>query len=336
MLDRIITTLVALSLALLGWLYLRSRDREMLDSVPIPVHIAVTAGQADHYEIELAGPSQVPVSFVGPPSRIRELRGMLQRGELRVDVTLSVPDNRLPDSRYQETVRIEPSDLRPPAGVLPIVVEGRNRILVTLHRLVEKRLPVRYQHAGDDRIALVTLDPATVLVRGPQEVLERTAAIFTQPYTVPMRGEPATLQEVVTTVTVPVARELEGRAVRVTPEIVTARLKLKAQQRTSELTDVPVQFLCPSNFPLRPLFGDERAGKMTLRVSGPAGEENPAVVAYIDLCGRKWEPGLYEESVRLHLPRDFQLAQPPPRPVAFQLVPAGDAGMRPGEAARNP
>ena len=28
-----------------------------------------------------------PVSFSGPPSRIRELRGMLQRGELRVDVT---------------------------------------------------------------------------------------------------------------------------------------------------------------------------------------------------------------------------------------------------------
>jgi hypothetical protein len=334
MLDRIITALLAGSMALLGWLYLRSRDREMLDGQQIPVQVTLPADQADHYEVEVGGHSEVPVSFVGPPSRIRELRAMLQRGEMRVEVTVSVPDNRLDDARYQETVRVEANDLHPPPGVTPLVVEGRNRILVTLHKLVERRLPVRYQHAAEERIAHVKLEPETVLVRGPQEIFDRVRDIPTQPYALPARGDTAAQQEVSTTVTVPLVRELEGRPVRVTPDAVTARLKLKPPQRTYELTEVPIHFLCAPNLGLRPLFGDERAGKMTLRLSGPAGEETPSVVAYIDLCGRRWEPGLYEESVRLHLPRDFQLNQPAPRPVAFQLVPAGEPAGRAGEGGR--
>src|SRR5262249_51656941 len=92
------------------------------------------------------------------------------------------------------------------------------------------------------------------------------------------------------------------------------------QQRLYELAEVPVQFLCPASFPLKPLFGDERGGKITLRLMGPAGDESPAVIAFIDLTGRKWEPGLYEEPVNLQLPKDFQLAQSPPRLVAFQLA----------------
>ena len=53
----------------------------------------------------------------------------------------------------------------------------------------------------------------------------------------------------------------------------------------------------------------------------PVGDEPPSVVAFIDLSGRKWEPGLYEEQLRLQLPKDFQLAQNPPKLVAFQLAP---------------
>src|SRR5438552_18437649 len=85
MLDRITSALVALSLAFLVWLYVRSRDQETLDNVAVPVQIAVASAQADHYELEINGPSQVPVSFTGPPSRIRELRAMLQRGELQIE-----------------------------------------------------------------------------------------------------------------------------------------------------------------------------------------------------------------------------------------------------------
>src|SRR5262249_34161523 len=141
MLDRFLSALVALSLALLGWLYLRSRDQELLDNVPIPVQVSLVPGQEEHYDLDVSGPCQVPVSFLGPPARIRELRGLLQRGELRIEITLAVPEERQEESRYSDTILIEASDVHPPPGVRPLLIEGRNRIPVTVHRLVEKRLP---------------------------------------------------------------------------------------------------------------------------------------------------------------------------------------------------
>ena len=91
MVDRLITMLVALSLACLVWLYARSRDQEMLDNVPVPVLITLAQGEEEFYDLEVSGPTQIPVSFIGPPSRIRELRSILQRGELRVEVQISAP-----------------------------------------------------------------------------------------------------------------------------------------------------------------------------------------------------------------------------------------------------
>src|SRR5581483_6299720 len=122
MFDRLISFLVALSLAFLVWLYARSRDQETLD-VQVAVQINLAPAHYGQYELEVNGPSQVPVSFSGPPSRMRELRGMLQRGELRVDFTLSVPDDRQADSRYSDTVRIDAADIHTPPGVTPAVVE---------------------------------------------------------------------------------------------------------------------------------------------------------------------------------------------------------------------
>src|SRR5262245_23467196 len=107
MFDRLLSALVALSLAFLVWLYVRSRDEEILDNVPIPVHVQVAPGQADNYNLEIEGPSQVVMAFSGPPARIRELRGLLQRGEVHVDVTLAVPEDRQNESRYHDTVRID-------------------------------------------------------------------------------------------------------------------------------------------------------------------------------------------------------------------------------------
>jgi len=327
MLDRFITSLVALSLACLVWLYVRSRDQEMLDNVPIPVQISLAPGQSDHYELEVTGPCQVPVSFAGPPSRMRELRNLLQRGELHIEMTLSVPEERLEESRYLDTVRIQESDVHPPPGVTPLVLEGRNRIPVTLHRLVERRLPVRFEYAGEERIAQVLVEPTHVLVRGPQETLDRARSIATQPLAQMPKHEPSSGSEMVAVEAVPLAQEIEGRHVRSTPGTVALHLSLQPRQKLYEIAEVPVQFLCPASFTLRPLFSDERNGKITLRLLGPFGAEPPVVVAFIDLSGRKWEPGLYEEPLRLQLPKDFQLAQSAPKLVAFQLV-ASEAGAK--------
>lgn len=337
-LDRLLSGLVALSLAFLVWLYARSRDQDILDQVPIPVQISLTPSQADHYDLEVTGPPQVPVTFSGPPSRIRELRALLHQGELRVELPLVVPEDRQQESLYHDTIRLDASDIHAPAGVTAMVVEGRNRIPVTLRRLVERRLPVRLDPAPDGRISRVSVEPATVLVRGPEEILDRVRSISTQPYSLPPGSDASAGQELVASGPVGLVAEVEGRPIRTTPPTVRVHLALRPQQKVYELAEVPVQFLCPANFPLRPQFVNERAGKIAVRLLGPSGEELPAVVAFIDLtgAGRKFEAGLYaDEPVRLQLPKDFQLAQEPPRSATFQLVPT-ELVSRPRESVPRP
>lgn len=335
MLDRSISFLVAISLASLVWLYMRSRDQETLDNVSVPVKVQIASGQKDSYELEVTGPNEVGISFTGPLSRIREVRNMLQRGELRVTRSLSVPPERQEESHYLDTVVIEAGDLHLPWGVTCQVQEGRNRVQVTVHHLVEQRLPVRFETAGNISVGQWRAEPESVVVRGPQEILEKLTALPTTAFLLPARAELLTRPEVVNLAHVPLVQEIKGRALRVSPREVSVRMTVQPQQREYELTDVPVQFLCPPNFPLRPIFNDERAGKISLRLLGPYGEAKPAVTAYIDLGNRKWEQGLYEEPVKLQLSKDVQLAGPAPRSAAFQLVPA-DAAPKPGTESRSP
>jgi hypothetical protein len=325
---------VALSLALLVWLYARSRDQEVLDNVPIPVQIALPPGQSEHYSLEVTGPSQITLSFSGPPSRIRDLRGMLQRGELEVHVTVPVPDDAMEEGRYLDryldTVRIDTADIQTPPGVTPIIVEGRNRIPVTLFRLIEKRLAVRADTVLDERGGELILEPPTVLVRGPQEVLERVRSIATQPFALPARAEPGRPLMPVAVGPVPLVSQIEGRLVHTTPSAVMVRLT--PRRRLYEVK-VPIQFLCPANFPLRSKFiGDGRAGEVILRLQGPELSEEPKVVAYVDLTHGSFMAGLNHEAVRLQLPDDFHLAQDPPRAVAFELMTAEPGPKGPGHS----
>lgn len=312
MIDRILSFLVAVSLALLVWLYARSRDQEILDNMPVPVRITLPDDLAKQYLLEQTGPAQVIVSFTGSPLRVRELRGILQRGELSVDVTVTIPEERLNESRYSDTVVIESTDIHAPPGVTPMVVEGRNRIPVTLHRVVERPLPVRFVHSAEEPNVPVVIEPPTVLVRGPQELLDKLRAVPTQLSETPPPGS---------SIRVDLQQDIDSRAVRLTPNRVTVRVPPKALKQY-EVADVPVQFLCPPNFNLRPVFQNERAGRVTVHVEGPAQDEPPRLRAFVDLTRGGFTEGLNHEPVQLQLPKDFQLAQEPPREVTFKLTPA--------------
>jgi hypothetical protein len=324
MLDRIISTVVALSLAMLVWLYARSRDQELLDNVPLPVNITLAAQQSDHFNLEVGSAGQVLASFSGPPARIRELSGLLQRNELRVEVTLVVPDERLNESRYSDTVVIEAGDVHAPPGVTVSMVEGRNRVPVTLHRLVERRLPVRFDHVGDDPVGLLLIEPATVLVRGPQEVLERARSIPTQPSELPTRPANA-LPSAAAVGRVPLMLELEGRPVSVEPPRVTVRVPPQTRKIYS-LPDVPIRFLCPANFAFRPAFYDERSSRVSLRLQGPLQEDSPKIHLFVDLTVSRFDSGKQNEPLQIQLPKDFVLVDEAPRVVTFDLQP-GDAPL---------
>src|SRR5215475_6851926 len=128
MIDRLVSLLVAVSLALLVWLYARSREQELLDNVTVPVEISVAPQQAENYTLELTGPPQITLSFSGPPARIRELHGMLQRKELHVSKLITVPADKLDEGRYSDAVVVEQGDLNAPLGVQAILKENKNRI----------------------------------------------------------------------------------------------------------------------------------------------------------------------------------------------------------------
>jgi hypothetical protein len=319
MLDRMLSMLVALSLALLVWMYARSRDQETLDNVAVPVQVAVAPSQAHHYSLEVNGPSRVLVSFTGPPGRIRELQGLLQHNELQVSLTVTVPEEHLKDIRYSETLVVDSTDIHTPPGVTAALVEDRDRVSVTLRRLGERRLPVRFESVSEEPVGPVIIEPPTVLVRGPQEVLDRVGSIPTQPSEFPARAAPGA-PSLAAVARVALVGELESRPIQAMPARVTVRLPGQPR-KVYVLADLPIRFLCPADFPMRPRFADERSARVTLRVQGPAQEDPPRVYVYVDLTQGRFVAGANHEPVQVQLPRDFQLAQDPPRVAAFELVP---------------
>ena len=325
MLDRFLSILMALSLAFLVWLYARSRDQEMLDNIPIPVLITIVPAQADLYNLEVSGPSQVLASFTGPPARIREVRGMLHRGELQVSQKIAVPEERQKESRYTDTVHIEVADLHAPPGVTTTLVDGRNRIPVTLHRLVDRHLSVRFDYTADERLGPVKFEPVKVVVRGPQEILDRMRTMPTQPFVIPAPPEGIPPAQPITLTPVSLVRELEGLPVRATPAEVVPRFTLQPQQKLYEM-DMPVRFLCPANWPLRPRFVSAgRDGMVKITIPGPLVEEPVTAGAYIDLTRQEYNPGRKSAPVQVQLPRDFHTIEISPRELSFELVPIDPA-----------
>ncbi len=325
--DRILTPVIALGLAFLVWMYTRSRNQEILDRYEVPVELELAAGQADWYDLEIKDRPLIPVSFSGPPSRIRELRGLLQQGRVRIQRTLTIPEDRLEEARFTEVLRFDAAELPTLPGVQAMIVENQNRVGVTLRRIVEKRLPVRLNHTAGDRVEQVIVEPSTVLVRGAKETLDRIEFIETQLYTVPSNAGTTEPRVMDAAELIQVNREIQGRPVRVEPQQVAVRYTLKPRQKLHELADVPVQFLCPPNFPYRPQFRSEREGRIALKVLGPATDEKPAVSAYVDLTARKFGPGLHpEEPLRVQLPPGYKLAQEPPRLASFLLTPVEQPG----------
>src|SRR5206468_3237779 len=102
----VLEIMVALCMAFLIWLYTHSRGEVTLDNVLIPVTLQPAQSQQEHYELDIQGPRQVTASFSGPSSRIRELRRMLQRGQVKAVLPCSVPEERLKDGRFSEKILV--------------------------------------------------------------------------------------------------------------------------------------------------------------------------------------------------------------------------------------
>jgi hypothetical protein len=98
-------------------------------------------------------------------------------------------------------------------------------------------------------------------------------------------------------------------------------VRVQPHQKVYDLRDVPIHFLCPPDFNGSPRFASPEAGKIALRVRGPAGDAPPEVHAFIDVSRVRPGGGRKVGPVQLQLPRDVQLAQGAPPEVEYFLDP---------------
>jgi YbbR domain-containing protein len=313
----VLELVVAVCLACLVWLYIHNRARNAIERVAVPVQVSLAANQRDQFVLEMPDSRSVMVSFSGPHARIREVRRKLQRGALKASVTLTIAEDKKSDAMFSEIVQIDEDAFAVPPGVK--VEIAHESLAVTVHRLTERTLPVKLETTGDARVADIKIEPESVLVRGPKSVLDRASFVPTQPYALQISAEMQVTADANVRGQVSLVTELDGRAIYTNPSSVQFRLKATPKQKIYDLTDVPIHFLNAKDSPWRPRFADAKESKITLKLIGPASEQIPPVLAFVDLTSGNLSRGRNLEPLRLQLPKDFQLAQPTTPLVAFYL-----------------
>jgi hypothetical protein len=309
--------LISLCFAFIVWLYIHSRGQQTLERVQIPVVVQLPPHQRDHFAIELPGSPKITASFSGSASRLRDLHRKIESGKVQAVVTYMISEDRQNESSICDILRVESSHLRVPPGVFAELHEESVPLPITVHRIVERTLPAKLEYSGDVRLSQLKLEPATVLVRGPKAVLDRAQYAPTAPYVFSKPSED--LAESETRDVAEVVTELEGRPIQTTPKQVTFKAKVQPKKRIYDVADLPIQFLTPPGFPFRVRFQDEKAAKTTLKVVGPTGEENPPVLAFVDLTKGSFSPGRNLEPLRLQLPKEFHPLDARPILVTFVL-----------------
>ena len=313
----LVELLVAWCLAFIVWMYMHSRVHQAVEHVQIPLSVQLLPSQRDHFMLELPNVPKATVTFSGPSSRMREFKKKLYHGQVQAVVQYTVPEDKLKESTFCDVSNIEGAKLAVPPGIMVEWHDANLTIPVTVHRLVERTLPVKLDFTGDVRISNVKIEPATVTVRGPKVVLDRAQALSTLPFelSVPAEEDP---KETQAREGVDLATELDGRAVQVTPSQVHLKCKVMPRKKIYEVTDLPIRFAIPDRFPWQAHFA-ETGGKISLRIIGPALEEVPRVRAYIDLAQEVFGRGRNVSPVRLELPKDFELVERRTPMAAFYL-----------------
>ena len=309
--------LVSVCLACLVWLYTHNRARNSIDHVAVPVQIQLAASQRDQFMLELPAKRTVLASFTGPHARIREVRRALQRGLLKAMLTLTIPDEKKADAMFSESVNVDEDAIAVPAGVKIELAE--ETLSITVHRLTERTLPVRLDFTGEAHVSQIKIEPPTVLVRGPKAVLDQASFVSTKPYAIQVNADTQSSAETLVRDQAALVTELDGRAIQTNPSSVQFRCTAVPKQKIYEVADVPIHFLCAKDCPWKPRFESEKDCKATLKLIGPVMEQTPPVLAFVDLTSGNLARGRNFGHLRLQLPKDFQLVNPTPPLVSFQL-----------------
>lgn len=319
-LDKFSSLAISFALAVLAWLYGSSRDQEILEHIQLPVDVALPASELGNYSLETLGPAKVGVSFSGSPIKVREFRDSLQRNEIIAHVIYRVPVERVNEPKYGDTIIVSEDDIPVPPGLRARLADGKNRIQLNVSKLIEKSLPVKLESGLEGVLPIqANVDPPTVLVKGPQEIIEKARFISTIPANIALT-KLNSAENQAAGVKVPLVEEIDGKPIRTSPGKVTVKL-IPEPQKIYELSDIPIRFLIPPDFGWRPKFLDDRSAKLDVRIKGPVLTELPKVTAYIDLTAKTGVAGLNVETIKLVLPKDFFQLEEIPKERTIELTP---------------
>ena len=175
--------LLAIVLAIITWVYV-SQQTYRTRGIDVPLSFTVPAEQ---FSILSQTYKQVRLTLQGPASAINQLDLLRGSVAIQIDVLQKLKD-RMP-SKYDEPqsapVRISESDIRNLPPNITVLDLDPKEVTVTLDQVVEKRLTVKENLAGEVKEGLaihkVYLIPKRVIVRGPRSILLDRDSIQTQP-----------------------------------------------------------------------------------------------------------------------------------------------------------
>lgn len=213
--------LASLFFAVFLWYFVTGEDRVDM-TIQVPVEIVNLPREL---VISNQFKTQLEVTVSGPRGMIR--RFSRQEISRTIDLSNALPGNVV--------VRNEPDSIAFPNGIRVLRIQP-SQIILLLDRLIHIEVPIEYVTKGDPakdyELTDIILEPASLVLSGPEAVLGKTEVIKTRPIVLTGLTESTTKQ---------LSLDLSPEIANLIGEpIVTARIEIKEKIVAQELWKIPI------------------------------------------------------------------------------------------------
>ncbi|MFC1808815.1 YbbR-like domain-containing protein [Candidatus Omnitrophota bacterium] len=288
--------IVALSfvLAVGLWAYI-TNDQSTEVSVEVALNVSTPEG------LTVVNKSQDTVTII--LSVPRNIAYLLERQPAHVTHVIADVDEVGKYSFY-----LKPQDVKRPSGLIKVQQIIPERIIVTLDKVINKRLPILPQLINEPAAGYkvnkdtLQIDPNAVLVSGAQSVLDKINSIYTQP--IDTIGRIRSFRK-------KVSLEESPDYTIMNPGLIDVFVPLFEAFAQKEFKDVRIKLL---NAPKKNYDVRLTPEKVTFSLRGPGqiieGLDQEKILAYVDVV--QLEVGKYKLPLQLNLPSGVALSETVP------------------------
>ena len=283
---------MAAVLAVLLWVYADQHITRQ-ESLAIPLRLVLPADIRAQTSVTV-----LRVRVSGPNRAVAALKE--REGELRINYTPDVETSALESSKTI-TIVLTPNDVRLPAEVNILGIEP-DTLQAKLIRYAEKTLSVSPTIVGEVASGYeigenILVDPPSVAVRGPEDLLERLEAIPTEPVSV--QG----LKASHTRGGVKIATKA-GDSTLECDRTVDVLVPIKRQVIQREFANIPVAVFAPADFPYRVNLSTRKSVSLRGTKEAISALRPEDIRLFVDVSGLKPRSEPYEEKVYGLVPPD--------------------------------